>query len=149
LNWSELPDLAAVCLLTGAFASVARRNQTHVSKVWLIGWVMIALHFGAFLFLGPPGVRTTIATIVGLVSLTWAGLLFMWASVPYRKESSSLRILISLVVANAVYISVLITIPSVGWALGISASLFGLGAGWWSASTALCRCSCSLFRIAP
>jgi diguanylate cyclase (GGDEF)-like protein len=127
LNWSELPDLAAVCLLTGAFASVARRNQTHVSKVWLIGWVMIAIHFGAFLFLGPPGVGTTIAAIVGLVSLTWAGLLFMWASVPYRKESSSLRILASLMVANAIYLSVLNAIPSVGWLLGISASLFGLG----------------------
>jgi diguanylate cyclase (GGDEF)-like protein len=126
LNWSELPDLAAVCLLTGAFASVAKRNQTHVSKVWLIGWVMIALHFGAFLFLNLPGVWATVAMIAGLVSLTWAGLLFMWASVPYRKESSSRHILIGLMAVNGIYISVLMAIPANHWALTAAASLFGL-----------------------
>ena len=89
VNWAEIPDLAAVGLLAGAFASVARRNQTHVSKVWLTGWLMIALHFAAFLFMFAPGIWGPIFTVAGLAALTWAGLLFMWASVPYRKERSS------------------------------------------------------------
>ena len=126
VNWTELPDLAAVCLLAGAFASVARRNQTHVSKIWLTGWLMIALHFAAFLFLNAPGVWGILAVVVGLSALTWTGLLFMWASVPYRKESSSLAILISLVAANTIYL----TLSSIGstplWALNAGASLFGI-----------------------
>src|SRR5580692_9644617 len=84
VNWSELPDLGAVGLLAAAFASVARRNQTHVSKIWLTGWLTIALHFAAFLFMNAPGGWGTLAIVVGLSALTWAGLLFMWAAVPYR-----------------------------------------------------------------
>ena len=89
VNWSELPDLAAVALLAGAFASVARRSQAQFSKVWLIGWLLIALHFAAFVFLTVPGMWGTLATLIGLCALVWAGLLFMWASVPYRQEISS------------------------------------------------------------
>jgi diguanylate cyclase (GGDEF)-like protein len=126
VNWAEVPDLAAVGLLAGAFASVARHNQTHVSKVWLTGWTMIALHFAAFLFMFAPGVWGQIFTITGLAALTWAGLLFMWASVPYRKERSSRWILDSLLVANTVYI-VLGQINNVPVrALEISAAALGL-----------------------
>jgi diguanylate cyclase (GGDEF)-like protein len=126
VNWTELPDLAAVGLLAGAFASVARRNQTLVSKIWLTGWLMIALHFAAFLFLNAPGIWGYLSMVVGLSALTWTGLLFMWASVPYRQESSSRLILISLFVANTLYLA-LLTIDNVpGWTLNASACLFGL-----------------------
>ena len=40
VNWIELPDLAAVALLAGAFASVARRGHTAVSRLWLTGWLV-------------------------------------------------------------------------------------------------------------
>ena len=126
VSWAEVPDLAAVGLLAGAFASVARRNQTHVAKVWLTGWIMIALHFAAFLFMLAPGVWGQIFTIIGLAALTWAGLLFMWASVPYRKEGSSRWILYSLLFANTVYILLgqINNVPV--WALEASAATLGL-----------------------
>ncbi|MGO9337613.1 MAG: diguanylate cyclase domain-containing protein [Terracidiphilus sp.] len=125
VNWQELPDLAAVGLLAGAFASVARRNETRASSVWLIGWVMIALHFAAFLFLGVPGILGILGLGVGLAALTWAGTLFMWAAVPYRQEDSSRWILISLLVTNSLYIGLtsLDSVPS--WTLNICAVLFG------------------------
>lgn len=125
VNWAEIPDLAAVGLLTGAFASVARRNQTHVSKIWLTGWIMIALHFASFLFMFAPGGWGILFTTIGLAALTWAGLLFIWASVPCRNEESSLWILISLLVANTLYIALgqLTNVPV--WCLEIGAALFG------------------------
>jgi len=126
MNWSVLPDLAAVGLLTGAFASVARRNQTHISKIWLTGWLMIAIHFASFLFILMDGPAGILAMIVGLSALTWAGLLFMWASVPYRKEGSSRWMLILLLIANSLYIT-LATIPGVpAWSLNIAAPLFAV-----------------------
>jgi len=69
VNWSELPDLTAVALLACAFASVSRRNPTPVSGIWLTGWLMIVVHFAAFLFLGIPGIWGTLAAIIGLSGL--------------------------------------------------------------------------------
>jgi diguanylate cyclase (GGDEF)-like protein len=125
INWSALPDLAAVGLLAGAFLSVARRNQTHVSKIWLTGWLMIALHFCVDLFVNAPGIWGALANIVILSALTWAGLLFMWASVPYREETSSRWILASLLAANTLYITLMVVGPVPAWQMYVSAILFG------------------------
>ena len=39
VDWSKLPDVAAVALLTVAFASAARQGRKAVSVVWLIAWM--------------------------------------------------------------------------------------------------------------
>lgn len=88
MDWSKLPDVGAIALLTCAFGSVARRSQTQVSGLWLTGWLMIGLHFVAFLVAPALGSWATLATLIGLASLAWAGVLFMWASVPYRHKFS-------------------------------------------------------------
>jgi diguanylate cyclase (GGDEF)-like protein len=125
VDWSKLPDLAAVAALTCAFASVARRGQTTASRHWLTGWVLIALHFAAYIFSPAPGVWGTIAIDIGLASLTSAGILFMWASVPYRAERSSLWMLISVLATNALYIAIAGFDHPWPWALNVSAALFG------------------------
>jgi hypothetical protein len=79
VNWSDFPDLIAAALLACAFASVALRSRTHTSVLWLVGWVMITLHFAAFLFLGATGVWGTLAEFFGTAALMWAAELFMWA----------------------------------------------------------------------
>jgi hypothetical protein len=125
VNWSELPDLAAVALLAGVFASISRRRPTHISRIWLAGWVMIALHFAAFLFTKEPGVWGILAEVMGLVSLAWGGTLFMWASVPSREEDSSRWMLAALLASIGLYIPLLVAGPAQSWALNLAASLFG------------------------
>jgi diguanylate cyclase (GGDEF)-like protein len=125
VNWSEIPDLAAIALLTAAFASVSRRNPTHVSGVWLIGWVMIAAHFAAFLFLNFSGFWGDLAAFVGLSALIWAGFLFSWASVPYRHETSSRWMFAALVGPNTLYVGLLSASPKGAWAMGPAAVLVG------------------------
>lgn len=125
VNWNELPDLAAVGLLAGAFASVARRNQTLVSKIWLTGWLMIALHFAAFLFLSAPGNWAAVAEIIGTIALIWAGFLFMWASVSYPMETSSRWMMGSLLLSNALYAGLLIARPTNDWTLIPASILVG------------------------
>ena len=125
INWSEIPDLAAIALLTAAFASVSRRNPTRVSGIWLIGWIMIALHFAAFLFLLMPGFWGQLAGFVGLSALVWAGLLFMWSSVPYRQKISSRWMFVVLGVSNTLYIALLSATPIADWALIPAATLVG------------------------
>jgi len=125
VNWTELPDLAAVALLAGAFASVARRGNTAVYKVWLTGWLVIVLHFAAFLFLTAPGIWGKVAESVGLIALTWAGILFMWASVPFRRRRSSRWIFAALLLTNTLYIPLVTGCLRAGWALVPVSILFG------------------------
>jgi diguanylate cyclase (GGDEF)-like protein len=96
-----------------------------MSRVWLIGWMTIALHFVASLFQALPSIWGTVAQIVGTCALTWAGLLFMWASVPFRNEKSSRKIFASLILANTVYVGLAISKPDLRWAFNPAALLFG------------------------
>jgi diguanylate cyclase len=124
VNWSELPDLTAVALLSCAFASVTRRNRTPVSGLWLTGWIMIVLHFGASMFYTLPGVWGTLAGIFGLIALVWAGILFMWASVPYREQISSRWMLVAMVASNTIYLVAISIFPEGSWILVPAAALF-------------------------
>ncbi len=121
---SKLPEVVAVTVLTCAFASVARRNHTPTSKLWLTAWVMIAIHFSAAVFMDAPGMWGTLATLVTLSALTWAGILFMWASVPYRNHRSSLWMLAVLIFTNTLYLGLLVIGPAAEWPLRLAAALF-------------------------
>ena len=125
VDWTKLPDLGAVALLTCAFGSVARRGQTPVSRIWLIGWLMIALHFAAFIFASVPGFWGTLAAVIGTDALVWAGVLFIWACVPYRNRLSSRWMLVALLFTNTLYVSLISTMPRAAWALVPAAALFG------------------------
>ncbi len=126
VDWTKLPDLAAVALLTCAFASVARRGQTPVSRFWLTGWILIAVHFAAFMFLPSPGAIGVLAADIGLAALPAAGLLFTYASIPYRREQSSRWVLVSLLFGNALYVCLINASPAEDWALIPAAALLGI-----------------------
>ena len=125
MDWSKLPDLAAVMVLACAFAAVARRNQAPVSTLWLTGWLMIALHFAAFIFAPVPGQIGILAVFIGLTALAWAGILFNWASVPCRKQQSSLWMLCVAIGTNTLYIGLVVFNPAASWALTPVAILYG------------------------
>jgi diguanylate cyclase (GGDEF)-like protein len=86
---------------------------------------LIAVHFAAFIFAPAPGIWGIVANEIGLASLTSAGVLFMWASVPYRAERSSHWMLISLLTTNTIYFVLLAFDHPPSWALNVSAILFG------------------------
>ena len=126
MDWSKLPDLAAVTLLATAFSAVARRSQASVSVLWLTGWALIALHFASFIFAPATGESGTIAVFIGLTALAWAGILFMWAIVPYRKSISSISMVATLLGTNALYFGIILAEPVRPWALILAATLFGV-----------------------
>jgi diguanylate cyclase (GGDEF)-like protein len=125
LNWNGIPDLAAIALLICAFASVERHSKSSVSGIWLTAWVMVALHFIAFLFLPAPGAWGTAALLVGLVALAWAGTLFMYAAVPHRQQHHYPLVAGLLLLANTLYICLILAGPYALWALTPAAAFFG------------------------
>jgi diguanylate cyclase (GGDEF)-like protein len=127
VDWGKVPDLAAVALLTCAFASVAHRGRSAVSGIWLTGWLLIDLHFATFLFRFPNGFIANLMTFVGFASLLWAGIAFMWACVPYRNRLSSRLMALVLVGANTLYLAILVAAPSDSWMLVPAAALIGAG----------------------
>jgi diguanylate cyclase (GGDEF)-like protein len=105
---------------------VARRGFTAVSGLWLTGWLLIELHFAAFMFLSSPGTLGAAAAFIGLSALVWAGMVFMWACVPYRSETSSRWMMGLLLGSNTLYLGLLCFSPSGYWALTPAALLLGL-----------------------
>jgi len=126
MNWSILADLVAIALLICAFASTARRNYSPTASMWLIAWLMIALHFLSALFTDLPGVWGALAQILNLVALIWAGVLFQTAVIPHRKELCSRVMMYLLLTANTLYLTLLFT-SQPKWTLTMAAALFGLG----------------------
>lgn len=126
MDWSTLPDLAVVALLVCAFASVARHSHTAVSGLWQTGWILIALHFAAFIFLPTPGFWGIVAVDVGTTALAGAGILFMYASIPYSKSRSTVGMLFIMLGVNTIYITLICWESSPAWALEIAAALFGM-----------------------
>ena len=86
---------------------------------------MIAPHFAAFIFLAAPGVWGILAADVGLAALAGAGVVFMYASVPYRRQHSSKWMLLALLVTSTLYVFIINSSPAVDWALTPAAILFG------------------------
>jgi diguanylate cyclase len=66
------------------------------------------------------------ATFIGLAALVWAGLTFMWACVPYRREFSSRCMLVVLLTINTIYLALLCFAPAGYWALTPVAVLLGV-----------------------
>jgi diguanylate cyclase (GGDEF)-like protein len=127
VDWSKLPDLGAVALLALAFASVARHVRATVSAIWLTGWLLIAIHFAAFMFLGAPGHWADLASFIGLAALACAGVLFMWAAVPHRRKQRSSRwMLVVLLTIYTLYFGLLVIDPVASWALTPTAMLIGI-----------------------
>lgn len=106
---------------------MARRNQNGEANGWLIGWLMIALHFAACLFQNIDGPVGDWAQLISMVALGWSGILFMWASVPYRRQQPSSRwMLFGLLAADALYFSSAVFAPAGSPILIPAAALFGL-----------------------
>jgi diguanylate cyclase (GGDEF)-like protein len=125
VDWSRVPDLGAVALLTCAFASVARRGHTAVSKFWLTGWILIALHFAVLMVLPGQAIWADLVSDIALESLAAAGILFMYAAVPYRNEPAS-RLMLTVLLSTITLYMILISTGNVPpWDLDFAAVLLG------------------------
>lgn len=84
MDWSKVPDILAVSSLACAFSSILRRDPSSSGhRLWLVGWVLIVVHFLSGVFTNLPGGLGPASDAIGLIALIAAGIFFMWATVPY------------------------------------------------------------------
>jgi diguanylate cyclase (GGDEF)-like protein len=126
VDWSRLPDVAVVSVLALAFFSAARKSRISSSRVWLVGWVMIVVHFATFLFVTMGGAVGLVSVVLGPSALAGAGILFMWAAVPYRNQASSRWMLAAFLTANTIYIVVVSLAPAGHWVVVPAVVLVGV-----------------------
>ena len=127
MDWSKIPDVLAIASLACAFFSISRRNQTAQHHLWLVGWIMIAIHFVGFMFANTPGVVGTIGQIVGLIALIDAGVFFMWATVPSESRISSRRMALVALLSMALYTGLACLPSAPGWAFDACAIFIAVG----------------------
>ena len=126
MDLSKIPDVAAVALLTLAFFSVARHGRTSFSGVWLIGWLMIVLHFAAFMFLPAPGNFGIAAADSRFCSAGVGGHpLHVGSRSLSQPRSSSHWMLVAILTTNTLYILVASIAPAGHWLLAPAAVLLG------------------------
>lgn len=126
MDWTTLPDLVCVTLLICAFASISRNSHTQQTKIWLIGWVLIATHFGMAMFANLPGFAGDLGAWTDLSALNAAGMLFVWAAVPYRQKVSSRWMLTVLLGSGTLYVGLITMGSPPVWVLDISVALIGV-----------------------
>jgi diguanylate cyclase (GGDEF)-like protein len=123
VNWARIPDLVCAVLMIWTFGSVSRDKQNYVSRIWMLGWVMILFHATSALLNQVHGIWGRLDYIAFSVTLVWAGLLFCHASMPERDRASSLWLLGSLATASFVYMTILCLSPGRHWAMNLAAVL--------------------------
>jgi len=127
MDWSKIPDILAIASLAFAFFSISRRNPNPCHRLWLVGWIFIAIHFVGFAFMPLPGSAGLLGLIVGLTSLVEAAIFFMWATIPQQTVVSSRRMAALTLFSTALYVF-LSCLPHVpGWAFDLSALLVAVG----------------------
>ncbi len=125
MDWSKLPDLVAIGLLAGAFASVARQNRSPFTGYWLSGWLLIVLHFVSDIFLPLSGIWGNLSLFISMASLIGAGFLFMRATVPYRQEISS-RFMHAAILTNYMIYLIIVLAQGPALLLDVVAVFIGL-----------------------
>ncbi len=80
LNMKPLPDLLALTVLVYVFWSILRRRSERQLHAWLIGWVLILLHFAVQLFAGNPGALQMVVLAISAITLELAAVAFIYAA---------------------------------------------------------------------
>jgi diguanylate cyclase (GGDEF)-like protein len=94
--------------------------------MWFKGWLMVLLHSATRIFTVVPGIWGKLDMILLWSSLTWAAILFTYASIPYRTDRSARWMMWSLTLVNTLYIITLIIAPSGHWTLKLAAVALGI-----------------------
>ena len=77
MNFATLPNLFALAVLVAVFWAISRKATSQQIRLWLLGWMLILVHFAAELPAFSVETWARLATAVSLDSLILAGVAFL------------------------------------------------------------------------
>lgn len=107
MNFSTLPNLIALAILVVVFWAISRKAVGEQVHLWLIGWVLVLVHFAAQFAATANGAWGLAAVSISLDSLILAGVAFL--------------ISVSAIVSNRrrkLYLALAIAVPALAYSNG-------------------------------
>ncbi len=122
MSWKPLPDLFAIGLLIYAFLSVSGPGANrYLTRFWLVGWIMIEVHFLASTLDGMEGPVGVVASIITLSALTWGALYFSCSMEAKQHDFESRSWIWGLCITNTLFF-ITETIPECPLSLHLGAA---------------------------
>ena len=131
MNFSTLPNLVALSILVLVFWAILRQATTERLHLWLAGWILVLLHFGAQFFGSDEGPWCRMTAAISLDSLVLAGIAFLISvsAIACNRWRQSL-------------FALALAVPSIAY---IHGAIWGVsGRGYYYAVVAVGLCACCL-----
>jgi diguanylate cyclase (GGDEF)-like protein len=77
MNFSTLPNLAALAMLVAVFWAISRKETAERLHLWLAGWFLVLLHFAAQFFIPESGAASNWLVAASLDCLMLASVAFL------------------------------------------------------------------------
>jgi diguanylate cyclase (GGDEF)-like protein len=77
MNFTTLPNLIALAILVVVFWAISRKAISAQGHLWLVGWILVLVHFAAQIPAAASGAWGQIVTSLSLDSLILAGVAFL------------------------------------------------------------------------
>ncbi len=107
MNFGPLPNLVALAVLVAVFWAISRKATSQQVQLWLLGWILVLVHFAATLPAPADGTWSRFTTAAALASLILASVTFL-ISVVAAAQSRSRQIVLAIA----------ISVPALAYAAG-------------------------------
>ncbi len=77
MNFAALPNLVALAVLVAVFWAISRKATSQQIQLWLLGWILVLVHFAATLPAPANGMWSRLTTILAVGSLILATIMFL------------------------------------------------------------------------
>jgi signal transduction histidine kinase len=124
----KLPTILILAVLVGIFISLRKHSPSARTKLWIVAWALIFLHFFVQLFENHIGFIENLFETVDLVALELAGVVFLASLAKSSEDRLRRNALLAILAIPAVFHSAAITFGSHrNWALAGALAIFFFG----------------------
>ena len=104
MNFAAIPNLVALAVLVAVFWAISRKATSQQIQLWLLGWILVLVHFAATLPASADGVWSRLTTGLAVAALILASVTFLIsvAAVAYSRQRQA-RLAIAIAIPALAY----------------------------------------------
>lgn len=126
--FDKLPTILVLAVLVGIFISLRRHSPSARTKLWIVAWALIFLHFFVQIFETHVGFVENLFETVDLAALELSGVVFLVSLAKSSEDRLRRNVLLAVLAIPAVFHSAAVTFNSQqNWALAVALAVFFFG----------------------